>query len=281
MDNSTVLEMIKNGSLNDKTLFHYTKLETALEYILPNMSLRMSPMINVNDPKESKAKNVMLSYNTNNHKNVSNDLSETKKIVNSILLNQSRMLCFSMNNKTSYKKVEQDSDETGLLYQMGFFKPRMWAQYAENHRGICLGFNKKALTKSINEIDSLKTYRSNVTYTDSTKGLHKCTHFDYNYKTIEEFKDYFIEEHIVNHRDLLYFTKSKDWKDENEYRYLSIVEKGEKDIFIDISEALTSVYLGVNFPEVYISSLKELLSSDTDIYKLDIHNGIPLVYENI
>jgi hypothetical protein len=35
-------------------LYHYCKLSTALEYILPSMQLRLSPLIHTNDPRENK-----------------------------------------------------------------------------------------------------------------------------------------------------------------------------------------------------------------------------------
>jgi len=39
---------------NDKYLFHYTSVETLLDYILSGQTLRLSPMSELNDPKESK-----------------------------------------------------------------------------------------------------------------------------------------------------------------------------------------------------------------------------------
>jgi len=35
-------------------IYHYTKLETALEYIFPTMTLRTNFLNNMNDPKEKE-----------------------------------------------------------------------------------------------------------------------------------------------------------------------------------------------------------------------------------
>lgn len=71
-----------------------------------------------------------------------------------------------------------------------------------------------------------------------------------------------------NSIESIYFKKGKDWKNENEYRWIYYSERDE--IFVDIKSSIHSVVLGYKFPrdswERAIKLCKEL---NCNCYKLD------------
>jgi len=143
-----------------------------------------------------------------------------------------------------------------------YYYPRMWAQYGDNHRGVCLIFNKKKLIKQIQEqTQHLYYYKcKKVTYKDFIK---KDMFFYQNFNEFE--KSNKIKENICNEinslSDLIYFTKDIDWRDEREYRIL-LWNKPENDnfnnVFVKISnESLIGVVLGIRNKSSHLIQLSE------------------------
>lgn len=264
---------INHENIKRNLVYHYTKLETSLEKILPNLCLRMSPLRYVNDPKENKEKNISFQYTSGTSRLSTLEIGRYQRIMNQILLDNSRMLCFSedVDRKRNWNSIN--------LYDRGFYKLRMWAQYADNHRGVCLGINPEKFLEDFNTLNCVKKYRGSVNYTNSTRGLFRSTNFYSNNIKDEDFQNHFINEHIKEHRKILYFTKASDWKDENEYRYVGIMEDSTNDVLINISNSIECIFLGIDFPSVYIESLKKLIEDkDIKLYKLSINNGRPQIF---
>jgi len=266
--------LIEDSVLNSNMLFHYTKSTTGLEKIICNKFLKFNNMENTNDPKESRERDIKISYDTSKTNEVNTNISYYKKLLNDIRLKETKLLCFTTNKKNIDKKFKKNCNES-LLYQTGFFKPRMWAQYGENHRGICLGFDKDELVKAMSSIKYDKFYRSLVSYSNSMKNIYSSTHFEYEFDSQESFRKYYLDKHLKVYRDVLYFSKSYDWRDEAEYRFLIIQSDSNTNELLDISKALRAVFLGVDFPNVYIESLKKVVSEDIKIYQLTLIDGRP------
>ena len=256
-----------DNRIKDDYLYHYTSMNKAFEYILKNMSLRFSPFVNVNDPKESKKRDIGFNFIS---PHLYNNIGDYRNRMNQILLHDSRLLCFAEDGSDGRLKGR------GQFYYRGFFKLRMWSQYGDDHRGVCLGFDRNILFEEFSKIKAIKSYRSRVKYTNSTEGYWQSGMLDYNPIDLDDFTSHLINSHIPSYRDTIYFTKALDWKDENEYRLLLLVESGSNEIFIDISKALKRVVLGIEFPHVYLESLKKLLNdvkSNAEIMQIDIRNG--------
>lgn len=98
--------------------------------------------------------------------------------------------------------------------------PVMWGQYGDKGRGICIRIN-------ISEIKlSNKMFKGKVKY------VKKITPIPYDYDNSN------ISKFIAKHKTSLFFTKTKDWSHENEYR---IVSKEEE--FLDISKAISEIII--------------------------------------
>lgn len=222
-------------------LYHYTSIETLLLYILPEKRLRFSLIKTTNDPEESYDKNV---FEGDAHPALRIELSL-------ILKDQARIL--SLTQDDVYK---------------GYEKPRMWAQYSNHHRGVCLIFNKEKLLKLFHE-----TYHD-VFHHDA------AISYDITSERIARMKEAYtlhpetlIGDHIERYIDIFYFSKHPDWKQENEYRLLV---RSNQDCFIDLDGILEAIVLGVE-AEPHLKKPISLISAEfinkPKIYKLDYtHN---------
>lgn len=89
-------------------LYHMTDLKTATDFILPEKRMRLSRFDTLNDPFELMSLRV-----------VGPDARKTLKSVISNFVSKLGVLCMVKHSRS----------------------PLMWAHYADNHRGVCLGFD--------------------------------------------------------------------------------------------------------------------------------------------
>ncbi|CAM3354185.1 DUF2971 domain-containing protein [Zobellia roscoffensis] len=114
-------------------IYHYTKLTTAIEFILPSMTLRTNFLNKMNGPKENQewafgGVNIDYkgmypdTYSSETHINNQKKLGEEIK-------SKIQALCFVHSDQ--YK---------------GFENEMMWTQYSKNHKGICLEIDTDLFT---------------------------------------------------------------------------------------------------------------------------------------
>jgi len=122
----------------EKCVYHYTRSDTAAEYILPSMSLRMGLFEKLNDPREAKtwpfkfyARSPELRFDP-----------EIFRAASEFVTKRSLILCCT----------RDDPAAKGEPLRMGFGHPRMWSQYADNHRGICLVLDQEDLNATITKV---------------------------------------------------------------------------------------------------------------------------------
>lgn len=138
-------EELTNFLNSDDAIFHYTKKETAMEYILNDKKLKFGLFHSTNDPHEYKKRSTpAFGWGDINQ---SLFLESMSLIDNTIQNTAFLSFCGNSNHK-------------------GYKKPRMWSQYGQNHSGICLVFSKKSLMKTIqNELSkNYIIYGENINY---------------------------------------------------------------------------------------------------------------------
>ncbi|MFW2601859.1 DUF2971 domain-containing protein [Aliarcobacter butzleri] len=243
-------EELTNFLNSDDAIFHYTKKETAMEYILNDKKLKFGFFHSTNDPYEYK-KRLTSAFGWGDI-NQSLFLESMKLIDNTIQNTSFLSFCRNSNNK-------------------GYEKPRMWSQYGQNHSGICLVFSKESLIKTIeNQLSQdYFVYAENVNYKEIDS------------ESLNIYDDLTVNEIIINHikqnHKNIFFQKHLDYKDENEFRII-LIQKTEnnfyKNIFVDISDSLKFIILGDSFPKVYLPTIKELSSKLNITYeKLEWRNN--------
>lgn len=212
-------------------LYHYTGFDTFIYYILPEMRLKFFPFSTSNDPFEfSRLFQIDLSDFSIQY---GNELA--KEYFNQ--MNKYRFVCFSK----SKANIE------------GYKLPTMWAHYGEKHNGVCLEIDLEML--DLKNFKKGSIIKKQVRYGISTSENKIILGLPRTNENINEFIRRSISEHIKTWELTNLFTKLKDWKIENEYR---IVYKDDNDSeqFIDISNALTKVYLGIHASQNWQDSTK-------------------------
>jgi hypothetical protein len=117
------------------TLCHYTTADAAFGHIVPSGELRMSPYARMRDPLENRE----LPFGGG----ASGDETEAHvklmdRIVTAIrnVRDATRLLSFTVDAREGYT----DSD---LPFMRAWARARTWEQYASNHAGICIAFDRE------------------------------------------------------------------------------------------------------------------------------------------
>lgn len=237
----------------DDAIFHYTKRSTALEMVLSKNTFKLFRLLNTNDPREYKDR----------LQDVSgwNWTTETEKLIkvvrgyfDSLLKNYSYFSSFSQNKYSDNK-----------LQIRGYMKPRMWAQYGEEHYGVCLVFSKQNFIDAIhNSIDQKNfcIFHDAISYNilDRHSQSQSLSIDGDSFNSTTPFKIAF--EHIKKHNKELFFKKDTDYRDEDEYRVV-VCRSNENSIeseSLDISatNCIKGIILGDRFPRVYKPTVEQL-----------------------
>ena len=126
---------------DDDTVYHYTTSETALLYILKDMKLKLSPRLISLDPIENTKE--FISYS--GHSDFK--LVEIGRKISKELKNAKQL---------SFCKNIPDELNAGIptvypLEKYGFAKPRMWDNYGDKYKGVCLAFSKIKLQNTLKD----------------------------------------------------------------------------------------------------------------------------------
>lgn len=129
----------------------------------------------------------------------------------------------SIKNSNDLREKANESGYKSICFCMagendnGYDKPRMWAQYGDGNKGVCIGLKTDMLIAEIGEF-----------------GNSDIEHFPIRYISS---KDVFS---ISPKSKEALMTKIKDWQNENEYRFIS----KDCDILKITKDCIDSVYIG-------------------------------------
>lgn len=219
-------------------LYHYTKYDTALNFILPTMKIMMGSFNNVNDPRESKIWPFTL-YSKNLKTNENFD-SKVFQDISKFITHKSLMLCLTRDDPTLASDNEDDKD-----IRVGYAHARMWAQYGDNHKGVCFVFDKAQLNASIESVTGkFGLFHGPINYRSSARNPNgDAFHLAYLEDILDPRMFGLLEQHITKHHQALFFNKHIDWRDEWEYRWVFRSEN-ENPIFIPIDKCIKALILG-------------------------------------
>ena len=231
--------MINGVRSADQYVYHYTSANTARNYILKDATLLLSPYASTNDPKETKDWQFGLGTWQNR------DLGKYKHSALSSWLSaelkrRTRLACFSTDVPPLSGSHMSD------ILNRGYAKPRMWAQYAEKHTGICLVFLKSSLLEVVKtHLKSLELVAGPVVYQNRLVVRSLEPHeFMLNidvYESVGESK--YAQAHAHQFMPELFFEKLQDWRDENEWRIVAFTDSPD-NLLIPIRQCLAGVVHG-------------------------------------
>ena len=227
---------------SEDILYHYTKLSTAIECILFEEELLLSPREESYDPIE-KVKPIIFeslseSYGKTAH---ADEIKSIREYVEG-KVKDAKQLSFCKNDFENF-----DIERTPYLPidYYGFMKPRMWDQYGDKYNGICLAF-------SLSELKNITYFHNDnvkyLEYTNLEQNYLSINHQTIIEKGVDECKMSFDEE-----LNRIMFEKHKDYKDECEYRFISFSEENK----IRFKHSIVGVILNANIHESYEEIIKK------------------------
>ncbi|MDD5942883.1 DUF2971 domain-containing protein [Fibrobacter sp.] len=234
-----------------KYLFHYTSYSSALGILL-SQQMRLSSLVNMNDPLEFQ--------DHHNDGVVSNDNPTNEECAARLFMflnavtekeNSVRLACFSMDTPFPDKSERGQTNYYNNLSK-GWARSRMWAQYADNHKGVCLIFDKLCLEKEFKgsfEKSSCETFCDVVNYTNNLNPIRNA--FDQS-----------CESFLTPDRIKFLYQKCEDFRDEQEYRLLLInkaLKNTDELVSFSVANSLCGVITGARFPEENKLSLKKAM----------------------
>jgi hypothetical protein len=231
----------------EDALFHYTRLSTAIEHILPEKRLKLSSLKDTNDPAEYKYKFLSMKGI-----GVSPDderrFQEAMRMINS-KYDKCGVLCFCSNKKPTLMLQTGGEIEDKHGRSNGWEKSRMWSQYAEGHAGICLVFSKEKLEENLkNKQPPLKYKTGYVKYYQHRSAQDVCL-------SKNKLSNGALEDHATNYIKENSYLKLIDYRDEAEYRTIIFNQEVK---YLDINSSIKGVITGDKTSLVYDSLIKEL-----------------------
>jgi hypothetical protein len=187
-------------------LYHYTKFETFIKIWL-SKKLKFGHISGLNDINEVW-KGITVPIVEGPTPNGFRDYEELLLRANEII--------------NSYKQISLTKNYDSYL--KGCMSPMMWGQYGDKGNGVCieLEYSKIKLPADV--------FANNVKYINLSKM--------FKFNPILLFKQDLLEQNIVKHRKELFFTKTIEWKGENEFRFIT-----KDHDYLDISSAITAIYI--------------------------------------
>lgn len=245
--------MIIGVSDSTKYLYHYTKAQTAIDFILKGKSLKFAPYTLTNDPKERKG------WLFNFGSNEGRDLAPYRQ------REQSAWLSDALKGKTKVACFTQD--EQGLtgnhlndISLRGFCKPRMWAHYGDNGAGVCLVFLREHIERAI-----AVQFSRHLILSGAVKYVNRSVVFDFEEQqfmiNVDELendgREVYFQRHLRAHYPRMFLEKMADWRGENEWRWVIFSDTVEP-LYLDISNALAGVIFGDETSDEHRAQIRRL-----------------------
>ena len=246
--------MIVNFTDANRLVYHYTTSATALEHILKSRSLRFSSYTKTNDPKESKA--WQFNLGTNEQRDLGKyDMQELSLWLSNALKTRTKLACFSRDSSPL------TGNHLREIFQRGFCKSRMWAQYADRHTGVCLVFERERLHNLIEKRFS----SDHLVLSGCVNYLNRSVlpqleeqQYTINVDFLESVGlEAYVGSHVLTHHQRLFFEKLEDWRDESEFRWV-IFANTVNDLFVEFENSLVGIIFGENTDE---SAIERIMKS--------------------
>jgi hypothetical protein len=141
----------------------------------------------------------------------------------------------------------------------------MWEQYAENHRGACLLFDRGKLGVAIQQELDEAAYMGDVRYTRAGVAGSAIAHIIDDRIFDPARRGEAVIEYIETNRDDFFFLKSDDF--ETEYEYRVVLRTGEDPVgditdeegyaYCGYGDALVAVVVGERFPDWQLAGARD------------------------
>lgn len=247
-------------------LFHYTSLANGIS-IAGGNSLRFSSITNMNDPLES----IDPSSKFNGV-----EINDLYRVAYEIELAQqkrkSRLHIISLTQEIDWITPEENvryQNKRDNLFDKGWARTRMWAQYAGNGEGVCLVFDKEKLLKYAESQYNGFIKTGPVNYSNDFYKIKNDFEIELTPEK-RDFSNYYLQDDKINYL----FTKNEDFRDEQEFRIILIKENNTKAPFkISLEDSLLGIIFGIKIDEEVCKNIGKLLPIEK--FKIAWEYGTP------
>jgi hypothetical protein len=221
-------------------LFHYTTAATAFEKILPDGKIRLSPYSLMRDPLEAQHWPEPSAYWENPSEANQDALELGRTVVVVAAKAASRLLSLT---------VDADYGDDTEPFGRGYARASLWQMYGDDHRGVCLAFDRAALLDGLRTAlaDSARLLAQPVQYVQSlTPDVLPSERLrDTSQAALEEA----VEDYLDQNADRLLFSKLHDWSGEHEFRFVAVRHGNESEpLDVPYGDSLRAVICGHQLP---------------------------------
>jgi hypothetical protein len=238
------------------TLCHYTKADVAFDHIVPSGELRLSPYARMRDPLENRELNfTTVLYGSD--EDAQEQLQLLRDIEDQIefFRGQIRLVSFTIDATTGYGKYDRP-------FMRAWARARMWEQYASNHAGVCIAFDRERATNELLARLSERGSTGSGEVEYSPRGFGDTDASTVSLADFREEDDFYddVARFVVDHEQELFFRKTLDWQSEHEFRITLTADLGSDTEYVSVpyggAESIGAVILGERFPTWQIPAAK-------------------------
>jgi hypothetical protein len=226
---------------------HYTTAAIAFQHIIPTGKLRMSPYRAMRDPVENK----LLIPGTAGFGSADELERGWAAAVGLLKDRWERVRIMSLTHDvTSYAG-------TTLRFGCCWARSRMWEQYADDHRGVCLVFERQQFEQKLDTDLAEHVASSEVEYTPGGIALSEANLLLDPAILRDDKREQAVLDHLEKHQKELFFLKTDDWRSEHEFRAV-LSDVSDDYAFASYGDALRAVVIGEEFPEWQVAGAQAL-----------------------
>jgi hypothetical protein len=251
---------------NGQLTYHYTNRAAAFEHILPTKLLRLGSLATMRDPLENKERAEHLFTPASWPEG---DVEKLRALERDALAN----------TKILSLTVDRPHDPgVSEAHAWGYARPRMWEQYAENHAGVCLVFDRDHIhQQALDHLQAINTTAwGEVIYSDlPLVGYPHARTLDATTLTVTGDGDTArgYRAHLQQNAEELFFRKVEDWASERELRYV-LLDDDDGEVVVPYKQ-LRALILGEQFPHWQLPGAAALCQvADATLLKM-AWNGLP------
>lgn len=247
-------------------LGHYTTAAAAFEHIIPAGRLRMSPYRLMRDPAENKDFLPAAPVPRNQEHPVQEWLAAGQMLKDA----RDGMRLMSLTCDVA------DHEPSAKVFGCCWARPRLWEQYADVHRGVCLVFNRASFEDSLRSgLGEDRVSFGEVEYTPMGVAEGAAAYISDVRLMDPATREQALSEYLSSRRQELYFLKSDDWATEYEFR--AVVSRSDDEYaFTEYDQALIAVVVGERFPKWQVAGAQEICDrAGVLLARARWHNGHP------
>jgi hypothetical protein len=259
----TIFRRLVDAIPDNNLLYHFTKLDTALRYVIPCNRLQFSKLSSMDDPFETEylVGAVSLDEHFRMHSSNQTELND--------LRSKTPIKCFCQD------RLYDTSMQSPFPFCKGWAKSRMWSQYGDYHTGACLVFDRQELLAAIKQdrnINNDDPLAGPVKYDDK----EFYTLIDTLGEELKKATD--MPRFIRDNQYKLLFLKNSDYRDEDEFRFAlpGYLNDLGMECLVDYKLALKACLLGYKYDSHYDPIIKYLSSQrEIPFFRLEWFQGTP------